>query len=427
MDIEAWSWPQKQILDFFEGDKKYIIADGTVRAGKTSAMFVAFLIWANTHYKGHQFLISCVTTGQIRDILIPIVASVCEKLGVFYKDLSHNKKVLHVGKNKFILNDGLNEGSRRRLQGRTLAGAYCDEAALMPQQFLDEIIARCSILGAKIAMSTNPEGGPNHPFKKRFIDDLENISYISMTMMDNPVFGTNIQYIDDITKRTQGTAQKRRVFGLWASGVGVVYPFFTELDPPDDEEPSFHFMAIDHARSGVLAALVFAVYGNVAYVIDEFTYNGYEQGARSDSEFWLILREWCNVTLHCVVVDPAAVNMKLEIESSTHIPVIDAQNDIAGTEHVNAYLTNDLVLISPGCTKLVGEMGEYEWDPRAAERGEDAVIKTKDHLCDALRYGATWLTLWWNDVGLNQFELPELRSRQAHMDRSQPIRRAQYR
>ena len=44
------------------------------------------------------------------------------------------------------------------MQGLTAAGAYADEAALFPRSFVDQMIGRCSVTGAKIWMNCNPRG-----------------------------------------------------------------------------------------------------------------------------------------------------------------------------------------------------------------------------------------------------------------------------
>ena len=46
---------------------------------------------------------------------------------------------------------------------------FLDEVALMPQSFVNQALARCSVKGSKYWFNCNPEG-PNHWFKVEWID-----------------------------------------------------------------------------------------------------------------------------------------------------------------------------------------------------------------------------------------------------------------
>lgn len=43
------------------------------------------------------------------------------------------------------------------IQGRTLAGVLLDEVALMPRSFVEQALTRCSVDGAKLWFSCNPD------------------------------------------------------------------------------------------------------------------------------------------------------------------------------------------------------------------------------------------------------------------------------
>ena len=49
--------------------------------------------------------------------------------------------------NEFYFFGGKDESSQDLIQGITLAGAFFDEAALMPQSFVNQATARCSVTG----------------------------------------------------------------------------------------------------------------------------------------------------------------------------------------------------------------------------------------------------------------------------------------
>ena len=72
----------------------------------------------------------------------------------------------------------------------------------------------------------------------------------------------------------------------------------------------------------------------------------------------------------------------------------------SGIGVVSALLSTDQLLINgPLCTNLLGEIGGYVWDRKAAERGEDAPVKEDDDFCDAWRYGVfSSFTFWRNHI-----------------------------
>lgn len=67
--------------------------------------------------------------------------------------------------NDYYLFGGKDEGSQDLIQGITLAGALFDEVALMPESFVNQATARCSVDGSKFWFNCNPEG-PEHWFYK---------------------------------------------------------------------------------------------------------------------------------------------------------------------------------------------------------------------------------------------------------------------
>ncbi|MDA6141507.1 phage terminase large subunit, partial [Escherichia coli] len=72
------------------------------------------------------------------------------------------------------------------IQGITLAGCFFDEVALMPQSFVNQATARCSVEGSKLWFNCNP-AGPYHWFKLEYLDKLteKRMAHLHFTMDDN--------------------------------------------------------------------------------------------------------------------------------------------------------------------------------------------------------------------------------------------------
>ncbi|WP_347272241.1 hypothetical protein [Paenibacillus sp. N3/727] len=71
--------------------------------------------------------------------------------------------------NYFFLFGGKDERSQDLNQGITLAGMFFDEVALMPQSFVNQAMARCSVEGRKYWFNCNP-ASPYHWFKVEWLD-----------------------------------------------------------------------------------------------------------------------------------------------------------------------------------------------------------------------------------------------------------------
>lgn len=112
--------------------------------------------------------------------------------------------------------------------GITAAGVFLDEVALMPQSFVNQALARCSVKGSKYWFNCNPEG-PNHWFKVEWIDKKKekNILHLHFTMDDNPSLDEETK--DRYKKMFVGVFYQRFILGLWVLAEGIIYPNFDRL------------------------------------------------------------------------------------------------------------------------------------------------------------------------------------------------------
>lgn len=69
--FKKFSLKQRKILTWWNDnspvkDKNGIIADGSIRAGKTLAMSLSFVLWAMTKFNGQNFIMAGKTVGAFR-------------------------------------------------------------------------------------------------------------------------------------------------------------------------------------------------------------------------------------------------------------------------------------------------------------------------------------------------------------------------
>ena len=217
-----------------------LICDGAVRSGKTSLMVVAFIDWAMREFSGQRFGICGKTVGSaVENMAIPYLSMSYAKERYALK-WRRSQKILEVRQgrrvNYFEVFGGRDESSFALIQGRTLAGVLLDEVVLMPESFVNQALARCSVEGARMWFSCNP-GNPSHWFKKEWIDKRKERGalYLHFEMTDNPSLSQKT--LERYQAMYSGVFYDRYIRGLWVAAEGLVYPMFEQSRHVLEEEP----------------------------------------------------------------------------------------------------------------------------------------------------------------------------------------------
>ncbi len=220
---------QKKILAFPYSKYDALICDGAVRSGKTTIMTVSFIRWAMENFSGQRFGLCGKTVDScIKNLIEPYISMSYAKKRYTLR-WRRSQKILEVrwGRkvNYFEVFGGRDESSYALIQGRTLAGVLLDEVVLMPESFVNQALARCSVEGAKFWFSCNP-GNPNHWFKKEWIDQREdhNALYLHFEMADNPSLSQKT--LKRYQSMYSGVFYDRYIRGLWVPAEGLVYQYF---------------------------------------------------------------------------------------------------------------------------------------------------------------------------------------------------------
>lgn len=220
---------QKKILAFPYSRYDALICDGAVRSGKTSIMVVAFIDWAMREFSGQRFGICGKTVKSATENMItPYIAMYYAKKRYTLRWRS-SKQILEVRRgrkvNFFEVFGGRDESSFALIQGRTLAGVLLDEVVLMPESFVNQALARCSVEGSRTWFSCNPDH-PKHWFKENWIDKREehNALYLHFEMTDNP--SLSAKKLAWYQSTYTGVFYDRYVRGLWVAAEGLIYQHF---------------------------------------------------------------------------------------------------------------------------------------------------------------------------------------------------------
>lgn len=237
--FSPFSIKQKMVLEWWmEGspykDKDGIIADGSIRSGKTTVMSFSFVMWAMETFEDENFAMCGKTIQSLRRNVIQQLKKVLKSRNYEVEEhRSENYIVVRKGEieNTFYLFGGKDEGSQDLIQGITLAGVFFDEVALMPESFVNQATGRCSVDESKYWFNCNPDG-PDHYFYLEWVNKIKekNLIRIHFTMEDNPSLARNI--IERYMRMYTGVFYDRFILGLWVLASGIIFRKFAENNEP---------------------------------------------------------------------------------------------------------------------------------------------------------------------------------------------------
>jgi PBSX family phage terminase large subunit len=200
-----------------------------------------------------------------------------------------------------------------------------------------------------------------------------------------------------------GVWYRRFIAGEWCLAEGAIFDFFDTSVHSIQRPPAnakFHIVGCDIGFTNPSAFVLIGYNDQVSpplWVEDEYYFDSKKAGRqKTDAEYAADLTNFvAGRNVKFIYIDPAAASFKVEMrKAGIGIPIRDADNDVTeGIKTVSSYLSMGDLKICRNCRNLIGEVQEYCWDSKAAERGEDAPIKRNDHALDALRY-ALFFVFW---------------------------------
>ena len=251
----ALSNRQKKVLCWWHKNSRYanyngIIADGAIRSGKTVSMAFSYVIWAMSSYDRYNFAMCGKTIASLRRNVLGTLKNQLRARGYTATERrADNLLVVTKGDkaNMFYIFGGKDESSQDLIQGITLAGVLFDEVALMPESFVNQATARCSVEGSKFWFNCNP-GSVTHWFYQKWVllCRKRKLLYLHFTMEDNLTLSeeTKARYRSMYT----GVFYKRYILGLWCVAEGLIYLQFAEDEQryyiPQDKVPKLSYIEI---------------------------------------------------------------------------------------------------------------------------------------------------------------------------------------
>ena len=415
--FKPFSRKQRMVLNWWTNtspvkDMVGIIADGAIRSGKTVSMSLSFVFWAMSTFSDQNFIMAGKTVGSFRrnvlDTLLPMLRSRGYTVDEYRSDnliVISRKKVT----NYFYIFGGKDEGSQDLVQGLTAAGGFFDEVALMPESFVNQAVARCSVTGRKLWFNCNP-GSPIHWFKLSWIDKRQQkkLLYLHFEMDDNLSLSEEIKA--GYRSMYVGVFYLRFIKGLWRAAEGLIYTMFTRQNMYTHladviRHTAVKSITVDYGTTNPCVFYETWDDGQTLWVEKEYRWDSRSEEAmrsghpqKTDKQYADDMAEFMGTAPEdqcMIIVDPSAASFIQELRSRGWV-VKEADNEVLdGIRKVSTLLeTGRLMINKNNCLGLVSEMYSYVWDDKAIEHGEDKPVKQQDHGPDAIRYRVNALPKW---------------------------------
>ena len=424
-EFKPFSKKQRQVLNWWTDespvkDKDGIIADGSIRSGKTVSMSLSFVIWAMESFSEQNFAMCGKTVGSFRrNVLVWLKLMLTSRRYEVTERRSENLLIVTRGevRNYFYIFGGRDESSQDLIQGITLAGVFFDEVALMPESFVNQATGRCSVEGSKLWFNCNPSF-PEHWFKQNWIDKCKekNIIYLHFTMNDNLSLSAKIK--ERYQSMYTGVFFQRYILGLWVNAEGLIFRYFAENQEPytfdecnewerNEETGKFkcgfsHLMiGIDFGDNGSkysFHATGFKNGYNNLYVVDEHDIeksNGIDSNkmCREFISFYRRVKikwgqpDWifCDSASNTLINTLISAAYKNNLDSSRIRPVVKNQLSERPVL-VDLLLSTGRLKINKNCKNLIFALKSLVWDEKQPDIPKDENIGNINDYWDSFCY-----------------------------------------
>lgn len=367
--------------------------DGAVRSGKT---ITSIFDWM--HHVRHGPPGALLMGGRTeRTLARNVIAPIIEMLGTARAKYNAGTGELTVAGRTIYVVGANDRQAAEKIRGVTLAGAYLDEATVLPEDFFKMVLSRLSVPGARLIWTTNPDA-PRHWLNVDYLaraDELGLRRWI-FHLDDNPHLDP--EYRRAIEKEYTGLWRKRFIDGLWVMADGAIFDMLDEDRHTVDDAGMPKLVetwgvGVDYGTTNPTTWFALSLGSDQRlYVHDEYYWDSRVKGRqKADSEYVNDWTDWLTrtgVAPKRIYIDPSAASYSRALYRAGERRIIPADNQVLdGIRDVATLLSLDLLRFHVRTVPhLWDELQGYVWDRKAQEKGIDAPLKVNDHGPDALRY-----------------------------------------
>lgn len=389
----------------FDSDAFINIAHGSVRSGKTIAATFAFLIFIlKSDYP--EFMISGKTRDTIeRNVIRDLIKMVDGQCYWKYRKFDN---YIEIADKRIWLVGFSDEGATEKVRGMTVGGWYADELTSASKSTVEMAITRCSVDGAKMFWTMNPES-PYHFIYTDYITNQEllesgTVKTWHFNLDDN--LHLSPKYVEELKRvnRKSKVNYKRNILGEWVIAEGVIYDMFDENIHTYNDDLTSRFDEIniccDYGVStvttfGVMGIIKGGKGGNDYYLQEETYYDATVKGVtQSDSDRVNdIIRLQTKYGLgrrNTIYLPHDAASLKAQCRKDNRVKMkvrTYAPDTFKDINRIQDLFNDNRFHIHTSCRNSITQAQTYCWDTKAQQRGEDKPLKIDDHCPDMWRGG----------------------------------------
>jgi PBSX family phage terminase large subunit len=393
------------------------ILSGCTGSGKTFASNLKWYQLILQASAGSKFLLSGNTSESLYDNVIePLLQIDATDKNLQWVSVANKRRlIVNETGTQVICIGANNEQAQSRIQGKNIAGWYCDEVTKVPASFIDMAASRCrQLVGDRmivtpIIWTCNPDG-PSHVVKRDYIDAKDKgVTNWFFGFEDNPHITP--EYIEAQRSRFSGVFYDRMFEGKWVAAEGAIYNFNRNIHVVKEYPINLvkeYLLGVDwgYSKDHALAISLIAVTDDAYYVIDEI----YSESQLIDESLKMLIEDkgWfklpqthnTGIAIETFEVKPSMAyadsarpdNMeqfRLITNITTSGGVKTSVNE--GIQSVQRLLVKPLngnprLFVTENCINTIREFELYRWDSFKSGEGKDKPVQKDDHIMDAIRY-----------------------------------------
>lgn len=389
---------KKQLEFIINSTRKWNLAHGSVRSGKTVGTLFRFMQACQACPDSQIFMVGHSSDTIFQNAIRLLLES--PQLALFrpFCTWHSGKRELRFLDKTIKTMGAKDEGAIGQFQGKTMSLVYCDEMTLYPSSIIDMIDTRLSNPHSMGFASMNPSY-PTHQLKQWInLAEAGDKNYYSLhfTLDDNPYVDDN--YKQRIRNSLSGLFYQRNYLGIWCLAEGAIFDFFDRKIHVVNRPPAaadYWVAGIDYGTVNPFVCLLLGVStgqytqtGKRMWVEKEYYWNPkITHRQKTNSEFADDLQAFLEpYAVKCVYIDPSAEAFQLELRRR-NIHVVHANNDVEnGIQIMTSEMAKGNLYVMEDCKNTIREIESYVWDSKKSEKGSDEPLKKDDHCPDALRY-----------------------------------------
>lgn len=267
---------QKYAFNLWERNNQVECFDGSIRVGKTFWVIGGFTKWiVDETIAGRIGLYAALAYNSrlLKINIFPYFQSWLKFYGIANKQVGYHIEI-YIGVHTIRIEGfgASNAASFASFQGITAKGIFVDEAALLNDYALKIAYDRCLVARAKneskIVLTSNPEGGEQHPY---YVNYLSKYPTTSFQLLDNPIY-TQAE-VEEYRRILPEADFNRRILGKWVVSSGACYEHSPiPIERKDIPKLDYIYIGVDEGRGDAFTAVAvgFSRANMAYYIVDQY-------------------------------------------------------------------------------------------------------------------------------------------------------------